>query len=577
MFRLKLLSLIVLAGLSYADLSTTPLPVTLYVSGCSANGIPVGNDSTGDGSASTPYLTIDKGVSSATAVRNRLFVNGDPASVCDYRAATFTTLAKNIILDSVVAYGASISATTTTGRVILINPAAGTSVYIGKIICDGRGLNPRCIENSASPASPYYVTLNGTELTGFTNYGSWDTQTTNHVNITYNNIVCLGAVTRSCIYHPSIASDGVVIVNGGTLTVTGSNLSSLGAAVHINGVQAGAQASVTGITANITMDASFSGTTATGVRMQNIRGMTLATSTVSIDCSAAVKQCFAVVVAPTDDVNALDTGNFLVDTNVVSVVANSGGSAAGIWNGWDGSTLTSGCYGKLNGGTIRGNTVTGDTAAQTASMHGIVVSCGANTQVYRNLVHHVALAGGKNSNGSYWYDNVFYDMSLHSFQCKGGQSDTVIHNTFYLVSGNTTADGMNATASSETGLACLGLVSTGNIFATDQASPIFTRFDAGSTATLSYDDYYSTNAATSASWRWNGVNQGSLAAWKTASGESTAIAVNPQFVNAGAGNFDVGHTATGLDVVPYTLTVPSDYLGRAFANPLSTAGAYQRQ
>jgi hypothetical protein len=152
----------------WTQIASLILPATgvVYVSNVAANGLPVGNDSTGTGTAAAPYQTLSKALSVAAGVP--IWLNGVPGSPTAYTSSSPLVITASQSIQSILPLGASI---TTSGTSILfdLQMSGGQTLTIGQVILDGLSATATLL-NVHDASAAYTVTLNGTQAQNWTGH-----------------------------------------------------------------------------------------------------------------------------------------------------------------------------------------------------------------------------------------------------------------------------------------------------------------------------------------------------------------------------------------------------------------------
>lgn len=549
-----------------------PIANRIYVSSVNANGIPVGDDTAGDGSRENPYLTIDKGYTVATAGKVVL-LNGTAAAPADYRAAGIINSTKAITFDAVVPYGAKISATTTTSRVILWNLSGGATGALGKVIVDGRRLNTVCLELSSSPTVAQKIVCNGTKFVDFLNYGTSSSAGADvRGKVTLNGCIWTNSGTcRAANYHPRLVEGGFAM-NGGTITLDKLTNAVVGSVALVNAAAVGVTCSIVGVTATLTTDATFVGAYAVGIWITNVDRAKVSGNTVSI--TRADGPAKLLILQPTADALALQTGTFLIEANDFYVDSTGGGI---IWCGYDGTgagaELTY-ADGKMDGGAIRRNLVHASDAAKAGAIHAIFNSCLANTVVERNRITNAGIgAVDKGGDGAIWRANIIEKCASSYILAKGTFNAKFLHNTIIFDTANN-GGGMDIQANPTSGSNSFNIVYRGNLFVNKGTnSPNMVNVEADQVYWGAFNDYWVTDGNMAhADFFVDGAYLADFAAYKAAK-ETTAYSLDPSFVDLAAGDYSLAPASAVKGLDPYDPQVLIDYAGAAFASP-SAIGAF---
>lgn len=193
----------------------------LYVSSVNFGGIPVGNDTTGDGSAAAPFLTLDK-AQQAVVTGGTILANGDPNSPTTYNL-TGSLVPKVYTFTSVQPYGATLAGgASTTEAFLAVLDSAPTfqDVWINPSQNTG-GAAAACatIPSNAFSASRMSMTFVRVKFTGWTgnciNGGG-----TTRALITVTDSIFTGDQVNGAISLAGVATGSVISVSGGSCTIT---------------------------------------------------------------------------------------------------------------------------------------------------------------------------------------------------------------------------------------------------------------------------------------------------------------------------------------------------------------------
>jgi hypothetical protein len=215
---------------------------TIYVSNVAANGLPVGTLS-GDGSMTSPYLTVDQGyaaISSTSA--GTVYLNADPADTHKYTSADTSGLliAKSLTLAKYGSGAARIQATSGQSSVLEINPrpigSAGGTVNLVGLTLDANGTARQAILTSYQSTAYALSVDSSTTLSNPTAYGIYG-EDSNNLNLSFSgnfsNITSGSFV--SAIYFPKFAGGNIQIAPGSIpATITGY-MGSIGIFTDIEG------------------------------------------------------------------------------------------------------------------------------------------------------------------------------------------------------------------------------------------------------------------------------------------------------------------------------------------------------
>lgn len=397
----------------------------VYVSSVSANGIPVGNDGTGTGTRANPYLTIDAAYTAAAAGKV-LLLNGDSSSPTDYRHATFLSVAKNLTIDSVVPYGAKISSTTTTARVIHAS-VLGT-LQIGKVIIDGRSLCPACITVPVG-ASATTLKLYGTS---FVNYTDSITSPSALAKMVLDARGCIATTSNAVsggFYGASLDTGSSVSIVGCTFNVTDQSSLSGRGVVQFRANVASLPCTVSSNSITMAIKAGLTGSGQHGGIVLYNFGATVTDNTISVSGNVTNHSGTGIVVSPDPSGAALNVSNSIVSGNTVSVTCSAGGAVVRIGQDTQGSGADAATS---TGIQVYSNTVIGSAAFAAAGGHGILAGCPAisGAVIHSNAVNTIALAlVDKVATSCEWHSNTVTNFTENAIRAKGSQGGHFHDNT----------------------------------------------------------------------------------------------------------------------------------------------------
>ena len=538
----------------------------VYVSGASYGGIPLGVDSTADGSAAAPYLTLSAALAAINPGQT-ILLNGDPASPTVYNLSAFFSVATGLSIDAVNPYGASIT-TSSSFYIFSIAPTNGEVVAFGKVILDG--LNTAPVGVYLTPQTTLYnVYFNGTKLQNFTQIPVKSLGPDSKFRVYFKDAIITGADTQAAYKFSSVA-DGGIFVDGLTLTLTRQNAF----AVYMMSVIATTQTvkhEVRRVVGRITIDDTLTSDHNHFVlRTVNCDDIIYENNDIEVTTSGP-RSCLIYVATAAAGLY----GRRAIIRNNRGLNGTAGGMVITIGD----DDAASAAFGFVNEGQVYDNLVYG-TSASNASLHGIFIGSGSNSRAYRNWVENVGIGlVDKEGNGSLWYDNIVVNCKSSYQRQKGSDNCLMTHNTCIATPGYT-GDMQDVAPNVTTGNNGSGSSFVGNLYAalglsagSGAGQVRFSAVAVNQNPTFVKNDYYSDTAIASGAWNYEASNYGTIAAWQAAH-EADAINVNPQFINATTHNYDV--QSTSIDIVPANADVLTDYLGRAFASPASV-GAYQKQ
>lgn len=318
-------------------------------------------------------------------------------------------------------------------------------------------------------------------------------------------------------------------VTGGTFTITNAILSGQGGIVAITAVP-GCTASITGAVIDVTIDALLSGTSVTGIRLDNIATAVVEGADISVDGVAADKVMYGITLSPTRDANVQDMGGFRITDTTISIRTYPGSSSVAVAVGYDGTRDSDVSNGKLNGGVIDGVTITGaDAGTQLGGMHGFLIGSHADTVITNSLVNRAGIHYVIKESSAVVENCVSTGASSTHYLFKGSRAGATVRNCTAVANADGSGTLFDAHSNDGTGNNCqLGYVQDCNFVNDGGTSVIFVDVGVDQDIQLSGNNYYNKSGTLSAyPWRYHGVNYATFAAWKAA-------------VEPDATNFDLG-------------------------------------
>ncbi len=551
---------------SLGSFSVIPLGA-IVVSGSAFGLLPTGNDTTGSGTAAAPYATLTKALSVAPEGA-QIILNGSPSSPTIYAAPTFFSITKGVRIDALYPYGATLQGTGAQTRVLNLAPTSGQTITLGKVTIDATNTIGSCVLIS-DQATTFTVNANGTKFVNWTTqcFAATASATATKVNATLNGCSFAGDNTRSAVYFKALSA-GSVSLSACDINITNQNTSGHGAVI-VWANATGCSCSVTSSAINIGVNGTVSTSTVYGAQIFNIPNAQV-TSNLFTGSGVASTKPMELIQVCANSAAPLDSSGAYVARNAIAHNAN-GGMCIEIGE----DNQDSGSRGFVNGAVVEFNSITCNALSAAGVTHGLFNSEGANSIVRYNIVRNAGISlADKEGSGARFYGNISIDASNSHIRLKGSVNAKYTHNTIIERSTATTWPILisnNAT----NGHVGSGSVVTGNICYVQVASGRYASVSSAEGVALSANDYFATVSLVTNPWQIDATGYGNLTAWRAA-GEATAISADPQFINAANDNYDIGHGATALDIVPADAGIQLDYLSRPFASP-ATAGAYQRQ
>lgn len=362
---------------------------TWYVSNQASNGYIVGNDTTGNGSAGNPYLTIAKAISVAANTGDTIYVNGAN------HASAPINVTKAVNLQPTVAYGTTITGSNVT-RNFNINHAFGGTNTFGAFIIDQNNVCATAIQLTAS-AVKYNIVFQGTRLVNCVTYGVGNTSGSlladisfsSGCTITSTNVGFTNALLMTNTASGSLTTTGTIASPGLTITVTaGATLTpavQTMIALTSTDVAGAVTCSLSGLVISATTNNTASAKAFFGGIIYNVSNFYLGNSSITFTSTNALHTVDGFDVSTTGVVAGRGAQNAIVENNVFTLNTAGGGHILLI-----GEENPDGVKDNLtDGAIIRNNTATGSDAAATATLHGLMLGNNRNGQVYGNTVSRV--------------------------------------------------------------------------------------------------------------------------------------------------------------------------------------------
>lgn len=536
----------------------------VYVSSVAANGIQIGNDTTGDGTPQKPYLTIDKGFTSTPAGQS-LWLNGDPATPTDYRHATFLNITKAITIDAVRPWGASISSTTTAARAVNVAATSGAAVVFGAVIIDGRGLCPAAV-SVGQQTTLMALTFNRTKLKDFTTSGL-SMAVTSRISLS-----CLSAdfsntatdVSQGAISWLDASTGSSAVIKNCTGTINSQTGTTYGM-IRIRGAVAGLPADVSDNNFTMVVKSGLAGSGVHhGILLENMIA-SADRNVLNLSGGSANHAIHGIVVTPSPAAPAYSITGSHANDNVVN---HNGVSGIIVMLGQD--VQGSAADGVSSTAEARRNACTGSATGQANGLHGILAGANITATVAANRISTTALALiDKVGSGCLFAANLCIDSTQASLRIKGAQNGRYRQNTFIEAAGyaGTFILGTNNDVPTVTNSA--GCIVEGNIAYAPSlaAGGKFVSETASQDISYANNGYYAIGSAT-APWTVDASNYANLAAWQGAH-EASALGVDPAFVSP-----EYTPSAASLAAgIARSASVLTDVRGKAYADP-ATIGAF---
>lgn len=585
-------ALVLWSGTSGTQLANGPTLASLYpgpyyVSNSESNGLPVGNDTTGNGSPSAPFLTIEKALTTATGTAD-IRCNGTFTPVTTY------TLTGNTSLSPAAEGGCTLRAVTGQTGLLYVNPAFSSTVTVTGLTLDGRSTTTPLVYAQGGTAFTYGIVLAGVTLKDYALYGVAEGAVA-AFNLTVTDSTCTSAVGSSCFYLPH-QSDGAISVDALTATIAIADPNfTAGSVVHLAANASGPTFNFTGAyNLNVTAN-NGSSKIYRAIYVTNVPN-----ATVGCGSESATTQCGTISISLGTSCRAVEmhgaTSGSVIQSNGIKIYgtafttdcyAGHGGATIGT-DGYPGASYRD----KANSGRIFNNTFALGSHVAGALIEGGPF-CGwvTDCQAYRNRVDYntngsAALTYGiilKGCTECEAYTNILTGLNKQGILLKGGSSNRVINNTHYETANPTVSILTPFTleiADTDSTEPTTGNYLRNNIIAYLNGGTTTGHFlssiGSGNTATFANNNYYLAGAmSSSAKWTYDGTSYSSLATWQAAV-EASATGYSPGFADASNG---VVTLTSGSALIAGGSALSAPFLYDFALNPFAAAdpsiGAYQ--
>ncbi|WP_043833943.1 Calx-beta domain-containing protein, partial [Muricoccus aerilatus] len=483
---------------------------TIYVSATAANGIPAGNDTTGDGSRERPWATIDKA--------NAVAANGDTVLLNDgvYSPAKTLVISNSVTWLPVTDYGATIRGVSGQSRVIGISEDNGGTVTFGKIIIDGINANAALITVN-DQATAYTLHLDGTKLVNPVSYGIQGVSTGTHAHLDLENVQFSGSTALSMINVQALI-EGSVSITGGTVNLPGVARSGFGGIATINADGNDVPVVISGVTANL--NAAGASGIYYGIRLTDVAHPLIEHNDIT-QTGTTSDQIGTTILVTVDPDTPYDASNGVIRYNTLRNFIDGDASKL-ILVGAD-SDPGAIARNHVNNYQIYGNTGIGDTGSEGSKLHGILVGWQNGAQVYDNSMDYTDLAYVlKGMSGeTLVFDNTDTHTSGKSLYQKGGTGVQFLYNTSYQ-DGGYNPDIINIGDLSDSAYNASNATIIGNTVAFTGTPDSFLAVSPGSSTTsIAGNEYYAAAGNASSAWLYKGTSYKTIDAWKAAA-ESSA-------------------------------------------------------
>lgn len=363
---------------------------TWYVSNAASNGYTVGHDTTGNGSAALPYLTIAKAMTMAANTGDTIYVNG-----ALYSVNTFA-ITKAVNLQPVIPYGTTLQ-TLSTDRGLSITHALGGTNTVGAFIIDcanvsgGASIGIRIYPSAVK----FNIVLSGTRIINVKQYGIGCTSGTLSADITFSNDCRITTITGAAAYTSGvllsalgagvITCTGTAASPGLTITATGVDTTTSQDVIIYANATTGVSLNLAGLVINTTMSANNLTKVHYGVLAKNIPAPSISNSSFTMTTAQALHRFEGIQI--TNSSATYNSIGAVVDNVTMALTSANTGHAVLI-----GEETPDGILDNLtDNAIIRNCTITGSDAAATAGYHGLMLGNNRNGQMYGNTVSRVKI------------------------------------------------------------------------------------------------------------------------------------------------------------------------------------------
>lgn len=373
---------------------------TWYVSNEAINGYTVGHDTTGNGSAALPYLTIAKAISVAANTGDTIYVNGTTFTV------NSVTVSKAVDLQPTVAYGTTIKTTNAT-RCLNISHALGGTNTVGAFYLDCDNVAQLGIQLTAS-AGTYSLVMSGTRIINAKNYGVGSLSGTllanvsisNGCSVTSSNAAFVAGVTLTNLNAGAVSITGTVASPGLTVTATGIDSASSTMVVVYATAATGVSLSISGLVVNAAMGVAAGTKIIYGLLTKNIPAVYLGYS--SITCAATISTHRIDGISITNSSATYNSNGAVIEDVAMALTSANTGHALIIGEEEPDGILDN----RTNDAIIRRCTIVGSDDAATAGFHGIMLGNNTGGVVSECSVSRVKIGLlAKHNTGSVWHRN----------------------------------------------------------------------------------------------------------------------------------------------------------------------------
>jgi len=501
---------------------------TVYVSQTATNGYGVGNDTTGDGSKSTPYLTLTKALTVTNASDTVVLNDGTYSEVGFLNPAD-----ANLTINAENRHGAIIQTANGADIRVFHLQADTTGITFGEIVIDAQNTQASCVTDGAVSTGGISATFSGTKfLNPTTQFFSF----TRCKNITLDGNWVAQATSLSSAgfgFQHTTANDGAagtISITDGQMTISSITTSSRGGILVSPTDVAGVDLTIQNVTINITANAS--GTIVYGIKAAALQSAVIETNTINLYTSATPQG----IIVNNSAVDNIDTCR--IATNTVTTDQTAPTSGYGILVGDDQDTAPA-ARDSITKAKVFGNVLTGVN-------HGVIASWVTSAELFANKIETCAYGTIlKGTTTCFSYGNVIINPTLNGILYKGDTNGIAGNNTIIYKTGASVSSAQSIRAAVSGVTNCSGCKVYNNNIYSDAAIDSYVSVAASQVCNFDANNYYMDTNGSLASdpWAYQGTTYATVALWNAAATVGTDLSVDPEIVDITNGNYAVGNSS----------------------------------
>lgn len=479
---------------------------TAVVSSVSYGGIPVGNDTTGTGSAAAPFLTLDQAQKSMASTA-QISLNGNPASPPTYIPTR--TLATALTLKG-TATGSAVLAASNANSILTVDPVAGQAVTVQDLILDADLGTPalRCID-VASESTAYTLNLTRCTLKNFDTYGLKNLSANFKGTLNIDSLTVTAGTAWSAVNVDSVAASSTLNVTGtNSVTITNQQASDIGSVINWTANGAGVGWNMTGTFGfTVTVDAALAtvrqhyGFLGTGALCQwEFAGTQQMTH-------VGVRQCY--VVGFTRNAYPISNSYIKGGLSVVYDCVNAGISIF---------TSNDSVWGTKTGAdnlVIQNFTITDLTGAS----HGAFHCWSTNSKILDGVITGPALGVVDKENDGCETARIAVSSCGSAHILDKGSINSSIHDNAITTTVGKNGDGIRCEVNTDTGTFATATVSDNDLTVNGSTSSLLANVPAGNTATFAGNDWhYTSGTLPSTKWQYGATAYTLFSTWHAGPG-----------------------------------------------------------